>query len=606
MPRRTIIFNQYPWNGGLNTAVDSGFIPSNDLVQADNIVFTSSGARLKRDNFSYFDTNIPTVISRSSSGTTRTLVFSSSISIAAPEDRILIVGESITVTSSSGLANYTGNFTITGISTTTITNDTITYTAGSSLAEGATATTALSVTRNYSIIGHHDYWRTDPSNVKVRLLIAITSLGWFFKYDDNGRRVRLTDAGTAYVTNPTTAMFAVMNNRLIIAVDGIGNIPKKYRPEDSANVQNLGGTPPDFSLVQQHQGRIWTNDKIRKDRLHYSATANPEAWQGVDDSGALDLGVNDGDPEGITLITPTFKDNIFATKRTKTYQVAGNSQENYAIIPVTNGIGSNAGQSAVAVDFDDVLYASEKGIHSLQTTNNYGDFTGAFVSNKIQPTYRDFIQGRYKYIKSVYVSDINSVAFAVSELSNTTNDNLYLYNVNIKEWYRWPNINAQSLAIRKVEDSFKLTAGTNKGRIIIAQQGDFTDFGTQAITYRIKTGTIYVDQNPMTMKGFKKLTLLYRPKGNYQFTAKIKIDGYEQQTVSFGDFAATDVLGTDFILGSSILGGVGIPAPFSHQIDGYGRGIVIEIEQTGTDQQVEIYGLMIEYEPADINQETVQ
>lgn len=604
MARRTVIFNQYPWNGGLNSSLDSGFIPSNDLVQADNIVFTSSGARLKRDNLNYFDTNIPSVISRSSSGTTRTLVFSSSISIASPEDRILIVGEHILVSGTP--ANYAGEFTVASITTTTVTNDTITYTAGTSLTQGATATTGLTVFRNYSIIGHHDYWRTDGSNVKVRLMVAVTSRGWFFKYDDNGRRVRLTNAGTTYVTDPTTAMFVVMNNRLVIAVDGIGNTPKKYRPESSADVQDLGGTPPDFSLVQQHQGRIWTNDKVRKDRLHYSATANPEKWQGADDSGALDLGVSDGDPEGITMITPTFKDNIFGAKRTKTAQVAGNAQENYAIIPVTNGIGSNAGQSPVTVDFDDVLYASEKGIHSLQTTNNYGDFTGAFVSNKIQPTYKNFLQGRYKFIKSVYIPDLNSVAFAVSELSNLTNDNIYLYNVNIKEWYRWPNINAQSLATRKVEDKFKMTIGSNRGRVIIAQQGDFTDFGNQAIIYRIKTGTIYPDGNPLTIKGFKKLTLLYRPKGNYQFTAKVKIDNYEQQTLSFGDFSSSDRLGEDFILGSSILGGVGIPAPFSQQIDGYGRGIVIEIEQTGTDQQVEIYGMMIEYETADINQETVQ
>ena len=48
MPKRTVLFNQLPWNGGLNTSVDPGMIQPNQLIQADNIVFDTSGARKKR------------------------------------------------------------------------------------------------------------------------------------------------------------------------------------------------------------------------------------------------------------------------------------------------------------------------------------------------------------------------------------------------------------------------------------------------------------------------------------------------------------------------------------------------------------------------------
>lgn len=64
MARRTQIFQQIPWNGGLNSSVDSGIIPSTDLTIADNVLFSSSGSRLKREGFSYYDkvSDIPAIL----------------------------------------------------------------------------------------------------------------------------------------------------------------------------------------------------------------------------------------------------------------------------------------------------------------------------------------------------------------------------------------------------------------------------------------------------------------------------------------------------------------------------------------------------------------
>lgn len=48
MPRITKYKPLYPWMGGLNTSVDPIILDHQDLVQADNIVFTNSGSRRKR------------------------------------------------------------------------------------------------------------------------------------------------------------------------------------------------------------------------------------------------------------------------------------------------------------------------------------------------------------------------------------------------------------------------------------------------------------------------------------------------------------------------------------------------------------------------------
>ena len=106
MPRRTQLYQKIPWNGGINTAMDAGIIDDNDLVTADNVVFSISGARLKREGFDYFDSNIPTPNSRSSSGTTRTLYWTTNDIVAAsPFDAKLVVGEKITITTTATSGN---------------------------------------------------------------------------------------------------------------------------------------------------------------------------------------------------------------------------------------------------------------------------------------------------------------------------------------------------------------------------------------------------------------------------------------------------------------------------------------------------------------------
>ncbi len=59
------------------------------------------------------------------------------------------------------------------------------------------------------------------------------------------------------------------------------------------------------------------NDVVDRDRLHYCTTGEPEEWQGTGDSGALDIGWGDGDPEGIIAVSPSFKGRLFIGKATR-------------------------------------------------------------------------------------------------------------------------------------------------------------------------------------------------------------------------------------------------------------------------------------------------
>lgn len=605
MPRRTQIMQKVPWTGGINTSVDPGVLNSNDLVQADNVEFTVNGTRLKRQGRDYFDTAIPASASRSSSGTTRTVVFASSVGIVGPPvDDIIAVGESITI-SGAGSASYNGTFTVASVSTTTIT-----FTGVGSLTEGSTADTGMTVTRNYDIIGLHDLWYYDTGNsVKAQEVVALTSQGLLFKYDANGKRTIIPMSGTgatAFASNPSRADLRTYNNKLIFCTDGAGNVPKYYDPNGTLEWKDVVGAP-DGEFCMEHLGRLFMNDKADPDKLHFCETYDDTLWQGNGDSGALFLGAGDGDHVGISCIKPPFKGRLFVSKGQKEYQIVGETPEEFFVQEMTNGVGAVSHRSAVSVDYEDVYHISRRGIHSISTTDQFGDFAGSYLSREIQPTFNEWTPGKLNLSQGVYLSNKNSVAWIVAEKGQTKPNAVWLFNPTIQSnegapgvWYRWPGVNAQSIATYNSSGTQKVMFGNNAGRLLLSDNGDYTDLTNTAITWRVKTGIVYPDNNPQTLKAFKKFGLLYKPKGAFNFTAYFSVDNGDPQVLVFEQDAGGDLLGSEFVLGSSILGANAQLAPFMKDVSGHGRGCTIEIFQTGTEAQIELYGYIIEYEPMDV------
>lgn len=601
MPKRTQLFQQIPWTGGLNSSVDPGVLPVSDLVTANNVVFASTSARVKREGMSYFDalSHIPAVTHRARATNIATLTFASSLVGSAKQ---IVVGEALIIASTVGAeASYVSTEAI----VTTVSGSTITY-ASTGIDEATTATSSITVTRKYAYVEVVDYWRYASSNTQTQSVIAITEQPKIFAFDTAGNRTEVEADGTATARVGTAlkSNSVVFNDRLIIGQTRLGNTPIKYDPDSDAQWLSLGGTPPDFSIVAVHLNRLWTNNKANPHRLEYSATGNHEEWSGVGDSGALDIKPGDGDPSGLTAIF-SFRGRLLVAKKNRLYQIVGDSPENFQIVEVSNAVGCVNHAAIAYIDQDDAIFTSNKGVHSVSTTNSYGDFANSYLSLKVQPDFNALQKNRLEYTQAVYVEGLNSIVFAVSEDDTTKADSLWLFNTALKEWYKWPEVDAQSLGIVQLENEQKLLIGTSDGKLIETQNGEYTDFNTTGIRYRIKSGTIYPDSNPFSVKAFKRLTLYYRPFGTYSFTARFKIDNYSEQALVFNQTSSGDELDTTFVLGGSLLGLTSAFAPFTQPVDGMGRGFTLEIEQSGTDEQVSIYGFAVEFETADNAQETL-
>jgi hypothetical protein len=416
-------------------------------------------------------------------------------------------------------------------------------------------------------------------------------------------------------TLPTAAVETVVtlpfNNHLLIALSGLGNKVVYYDPNVSDKYQLLVGAP-DMSVLWEYQSRVWGNDKTDQDRVNFSPPFDDLTWNGFGDSGAMFIGAGDNDPLGITN-GYKYKDLLIVSKQSHRYRITGDSPEDYFIQAISEGLG-NEGAFAIPVDEQDVVFLSHRGIHSQSTTDQYGDTVSTYLSAKIKPTFNTWEPSLLRFSQGAWIPELNSFAISVAEQGHTQPNSVWLYNIETQipresvkgAWYRWPNVSCTALSRQYTNSKYKLIFGTKDGRIIRAQkEHSFTDFSTDGIPYRVKSGTVYVDNDPQTLKAFKKFTLLYRPKGNFSFNVNVKIDNFAVQGFSFNQISGLDLLGINFILGSSLLGSSATLAPFTFSMEGVGRGLTMEITQPSKEEQIEVWGYMIEWEPAGTAQEVV-
>lgn len=609
MPQRTSLFQQLPWVGGVITSIDEALIPPTALTVADNVIFATRNSRKKRDGLAY---NWDNALNASESlyglhefwfgdltKTQRLIAISDtrkfySITSGGVRTQIPMIGKDWTGTTDlpsmvtynnrcivavNGQSNFVKKWN--GVESTVkdlrnTFNQTL-FAAGRS-SSGTTRTLILSSTFK-GAVGEYIVVEGSTSDYNGTWEVDVIT--------------------TTNVPNDTI-QFEAATSLLEASIT------------DAA--MTINGVAPNASILREHLGRLWCNDKTRRDRLHYSGSFNHEQWQGFGDSGALDIGVGDGDPEGITAIFPTFKGELFVAKRTKLYRISGYSPETFSINLVSNGIGCVSHNAIAAVDQDDIFFVSEKGIHSIATTSNFGDFNAAFASADIQRTFiENFSRPRLKYVKAAYNPEINSVAFCFTDTNlpnalNTTlgiNNCIWLFNIQFKAWYRWTDVPCQSLIVATDGDKKRFYFGTHTNRIIKSFTGNNYDLdytGTKVgIKFKVVTGQWLIDNNLYTVKGFKRFILYYKPEGTHTHTVRVQIDATpidSVNTLSYSETALGLLLGVDFILGQSTLGFDVRLAGYTRTIDGFGNTCKISIENNNINETIEVQGVAVEWEQA--------
>lgn len=477
---------------------------------------------------------------------------------------------------------------------------------------------SAAITNTPTIVAGSDYW-SNVSSVKSQKIVVwdnqATSKCWFIA-GAGGAWTELTkNASATAPTVLTRVCFEVFNDDLIMALtdsNASGRQPLKWNNQTGTEYETLGGTPPNVKYVRKHQGRLWAaGDPARPDRIYFTTPGNHEEWNGVGDSGAMDIDPGDGDSSGITAIFPSFRGALFVAKANALYKITGEDPVSYRIEQVTAGVGCNSHNSAVAIDMDDIYFQSERGFHSLVLTEKYGDFEGAFLSSTVQREFLALDVLHKPFTQGVWIPSLNSVIWNESR-NGTRMDIMWLYDIRFKAWYKWTGVNPTALF--RVEDATtkikRAYFGDNAGRLSKTQNtGVYHDYTSTVIDQMVETPFIYPDNDPATIKGFKKLGVWVKMPAGTVLTATIRLSGVnETQTLEFESTASgTAKLGVDFIMGVSSLDADGVlrMTPYTLPLDGYGSSIQIIFNNATLDEYVGIYGFWIEWEPAGDSQETI-
>jgi hypothetical protein len=591
MPRQTRTWRAKPWPPRVITSLDPAVIPAGSLTEAKNIITGINDSLRKRPGI---DKNWDDVTSATDAiiGGGDFWYLSGGIKT---QNRVAVDATGAWRSYTAG--GVTASLTVDGVALTAPTiastiNNTNLFIAAF---DGSTNRIKKwdgtnNVTDLLSKLAHTSVSRASSGTTRT-LVLDNTFKGAIGDY------IVITDGPSDY--NGTFAVTAVSTTTATndtVQYTGDDPLTETTAADTSMTIQGLA---PHGSILAEHQGRLLTNDKDRPYRLHYSAPGDGQVWGGYGDSGAIDISPNDGDPEGITAIFPTFNGDLFVAKRTKLYRIRGIIPD-YSIEKVSDSIGCIGHQAVAAVDQSDIIFVSERGIHSLAATDKYGDYEQSFISADIQDTFND-VWERRGYIKASYLNNENLIAFAVTEGTGATNDTLWLYNVSAKArgWIgKWDSLPCESIFTVKDGDRRRWYLGADTTRVyktLTDALRDTDEAGADsAIALSVTTGIIIPEDRPENDVGFKNVLLYYTPRGNQTITAAVKIDKFTSQSVSFDQGGGGTTLAS-FILGVDTLGSEGLFAAYTRRIDGRGRGAQITLTESSVGGNYSIEGIGLEY-----------
>jgi hypothetical protein len=450
------------------------------------------------------------------------------------------------------------------------------------------------------VIGIFDYWRSQTSGdpTQQRIVVAGTQI-----YRESSGTMTSIQTGIEAQRMP---WFEVANDVLLIATTSTTDVPWTWNQTTFAN---LGGSPPNFSFMVNHKNHIFAAGvESAKSRLYYSANGASVAAYHADwshsSSGSIDVAPDDGDVitglwshhNQLIVFKGPYKGSIF--------RVTGSSGSDWALQPMFRGVGAT-NQQAIIERAGDLIFWDDMGIHSLATTENFGDYTPAFVSADIADHFiRELNHSRFNFVWGANFAAAGYALWTVSRAGSSTNNEVILwdYRFNPTRFALWPAYSLASLAI--VRDASRETVpwgGTYTGRVRrmnrVSRNIAGSAYTADVIFPYLGYGDAFID------KTIAKGRVSYSPKGGYNFTVGWQRDGNTQQTATVAQSGTATLAPSsdEFVLDTSTLGG-GQYIPNFFNMNGPFKEIQYEFTQTGLDQDFEPHGFAVEVEIAGVGE----
>lgn len=396
--------------------------------------------------------------------------------------------------------------------------------------------------------------------------------------------------------------FARFVNALIIFFDNT-------RPQ----VYTVGGTLSNLAIPSSHVASPPRFGVVHDQRLVYAGRRNNphiltlSAINSYIDytllGGAMSIRVRDGDgdPIGITGLSSTFRGDMFVFKYRSTYRLY-NAGVTYGIDLVTDQVGCINHNTIVATQ-NDVFWVSDRAIHSMKMTANYGAAEEATVTYPIYEFFQDDINWAVsKYMWATYDIYSNSYLLCYASGGSPVNNKILGFNTLTKEFFFWEDRDFACVGQYLDENQKTRTlVGLNDGSLGYFDNAVNTQFSLPVDMEF--TSSLIFPKGPSGYVNFTKAKLMVKPTtANVYASFLYRINGTDVETLTVNTYGS----GSGNQIGSGAIGSTSIIGPHEDikiidlPLKGSGASFQVKMTQEpdahDADEPCEIYGLEIEFD----------
>jgi hypothetical protein len=379
----------------------------------------------------------------------------------------------------------------------------------------------------------------------------------------DGRVVRLNTDGTTTnlgtgLTVDTRWYFDQFNDLVLIC--NRTDAPRSY---DGTTFGAAAGSPPATGgPVAVHSNRAFMLDATNTRRVSWCALNTPTDWTTASNAGSMTVSSKIGSP--LMFLLPLTSELALGHRDTVT-RLQGTAPSTYAItnaVPAQVSIGGVSHQGAV-FGANDGWYLSQRGVHRLGPTQDFGDLEESYASELIDPYFTadtDFTVSLNQLDKAVacYDSQNNRLYFGVDTNGDGQNDTVFCLDVFLNlatdgdgGWSVWPDVSCASLwPVYTGANGVEVFMGGYDGFVRRLNVADDENAIDAEFSHTTDLG------KPGIQKNLRRLVVYASEEGDHVLTVTVTADFGQSggQVFTMSLLGDTDLVGSSFVIGTSVLG----------------------------------------------------
>lgn len=430
------------------------------------------------------------------------------------------------------------------------------------------------------------------------------------------RNNNIVDLGVQ-VSDSDTIVFEKFVNILIIHFENTA--PYYY---------SIGGVLNPLSILPSHKASPPIFSRFHDFRLFYGgrpqdphklwASAVNNAFDYSLNGGGFSMRVRDGDgdPVGLTGLSPTFRGDLYAYKWNSIYRIYG-SEIGYGIDQLTNEVGC-VHHNTICMTQNDIFSVAMDGIHSLILTDKYGAAEAYTVTYPIYEYFQESVNwSNAKNMIATYDKPTNTYLLSFTSSGSAVNNRVLGFNTVSKEFFEWDDVEYPAIG-RYFDFGRQMTFVSAERHGICLVDDKINTLVGDPIELDILTGVVFPLGNPKATVTFTKGWLLVRPTPKSVYIdVTYTINGEDVKTIRLDSLAdgegalITNDPNLTGIIGIDKIGKMAedmVVLPFD--MGGDGSAIQFRIHhmppELDADQSCEVFGIYYEIDYTEDAERTVQ